>query len=342
MIDPSGAPGFAHLRALTDDWGIFEHAQFDAPRREHGYCVDDVARALIVLMREPSVDPDLARPVQTYLRFLERSITRTGRAHNRMSTRGRFTDRPGAGDWWGRAIWALGVTVSHAPDAATRRRALTAFRRAAAIRSADMRAMAFAALGAAEVLSVEPADPSARALARDGAAAIPNASDDHWTWPEPRLRYANAVLPEALLAAGLALHEPDLIARGVRMLRFLLVVETTAGHLSVTGIDGRGPSDRAAQFDQQPIEVATIADACARAFDVTGGDRWRDAVARAWAWFIGDNDTSTVMFDPGTGAGFDGLTPGGRNENRGAESTLALLSTYQQARRLGVLHTVSA
>ena len=55
---------------------------------------------------------------------------------------------------------------------------------------------------------------------------------------------------------------------------------------------------------------------------------------------MGDNDASTPMFDPESGAGFDGLETDGRNENRGAESTLAALSTYQQARRLGVLEVV--
>jgi hypothetical protein len=43
------------------------------------------------------------------------------------------------------------------------------------------------------------------------------------------------------------------------------------------------------------------------------------------------------MIDENTGAGFDGLQRDGRNENRGAESTLAALSTHQQARRLGLL-----
>jgi hypothetical protein len=40
------------------------------------------------------------------------------------------------------------------------------------------------------------------------------------------------------------------------------------------------------------------------------------------------------MIDSVTGAGFDGLTAEGRNENRGAESTLSALRTFQHARRL--------
>ena len=41
-------PRFDHLVALTDRFGTFEHAEHATPRREHGYCVDDVARVLVV------------------------------------------------------------------------------------------------------------------------------------------------------------------------------------------------------------------------------------------------------------------------------------------------------
>ncbi|MEO8261170.1 MAG: hypothetical protein ABI566_01260 [Pseudolysinimonas sp.] len=53
-------------------------------------------------------------------------------------------------------------------------------------------------------------------------------------------------------------------------------------------------------------------------------------------WFDGVNDIGLEMVDPGTGAGYDGLEAGGRNENQGAESTLAALSTFQRARELGI------
>jgi hypothetical protein len=102
-------------------------------------------------------------------------------------------------------------------------------------------------------------------------------------------------------------------------------------------VGGRGRFDVTPAFDQQPIEVAALADACARAFAMTAEDRWRSGVRMAWAWFLGDNDTSIPMLDPQTGAGFDGLHRAGRNLNQGAESTLAALSTAQQARRLGLL-----
>ena len=51
-------------------------------------------------------------------------------------------------------------------------------------------------------------------------------------------------------------------------------------------------------------------------------------------WFLGLNDAAVSLHDPVSGGGCDGLLVYGRNENQGAESTLALLCTLQQAHRV--------
>jgi len=117
------------------------------------------------------------------------------------------------------------------------------------------------------------------------------------------------------------------------MLEWLLDYETADGHLSPTPAEGSGPQDIRPAFDQQPIEVATLADACARAADIDARPIWPEAIRSAAAWFDGTNDAGQVMWDPATGGGFDGLHADGVNLNQGAESTLAVLSTMQQARR---------
>ena len=327
------APSYAHLAALTDERGIFEHALHDVPRPEHGYCVDDVARALIVTVLEPDQSAALARLSETYLRFLESGLSADGRSHNRMSASGEWEDRAGVGDWWGRAIWALGVTASHAPLEYTRKRAVRAFHRAAETRSPHLRSMAFAALGAIEVALADPSDEQARSLVVDAVGMVPEFHGRSWPWPEARLAYANGAIVEMVIGAGQVLDDPRLVERGIALLDFLLELEIDGDHFSVTGHEGRGEGEIGPQFDQQPIEVAAIVDACARAFSVTGDPRWLGFVHLGYEWFQGKNDSNTVMFDEFTGAGFDGLEPFGRNENRGAESTLAALAVYQQDRR---------
>jgi hypothetical protein len=330
-------PVFDHLERLTDDRGLFEHARHAVPRREHGYCVDDVARGLVVVCREPRPGPAARRLARCYLAFVLDALDPTGACHNRMTVDGQWGDEAAAGDWWGRALWGLGVAATRAQSPGMRARALGGFRIAAQCRSRHLRSMAFAALGAAELLSRRPDEVAARALLTDTLAVIgrPKVSDPDWPWPEERLSYGNASIAEALIVAGDALPDESALNRGLSLLEFLLRTETRDGHLSVTPVGGRGPDDIGPGYDQQPIEVSALADACASAFRITGQASWLTGIRLAWEWFGGNNDSATPMFDPRTGGGYDGLERGGRNLNQGAESTLAMLSTAQQARSIG-------
>ena len=327
-------PKFDHLLRMTDQRGTFEHAKLTEPRREHGYCTDDMARVLVVSTREPHPGRAITDLVVLSMRFLGDAQSVDGKYRNRMDDHGRWTDRPALEDCWGRSLWALGTAASHADDDWVRQVAVAQFERAAPRRSPWTRAMCFAAIGAAELLVAKPDHRGARALLAD-AANLLQGLDDGPPWPEPTLTYANAVIPEAMIAAGSVLDIPRLQARGLALLGWLLDHETIDGHLSVTPAGGSPPEAARPGFDQQPIEVAALADACARAASIDASNHaWADGVARAVAWFLGDNDGRRVMWDPATGGGFDGLEAGGVNANQGTESTLAVLSTLQHARHL--------
>jgi hypothetical protein len=326
-------PVLDHLDRLTDDRGLFEHADHAVPRREHGYCVDDAARGLVVMCHEPAPGPTAGRLARCYLAFVLDALDPAGACHNRMAVDGKWHDEAATGDCWGRALWGLGVAAASAPTAGMRARALGGFRIAAQCRSPHLRSMAFAALGAAELLAARPDEMAASALLTDMLAAVAWTDDDPgWPWPEERLTYANASVAEALIVAGDALDDRPALSGGLNLLEFLLRTETRDGHLSVTPVGGRGRDDTGPGFDQQPIEVSALASACRSAFRITGQSSWLTGIDLAWDWFRGDNDSATPMFDARTGGGYDGLERHGRNLNQGAESTLAMLATAQQAR----------
>jgi hypothetical protein len=331
-------PRFDHLLHMTDDRGTFEHACFAEPRPEHGYCTDDMARVLVVASREREPAPSVQWLVRLALQFLGEAQAPDGAYRNRMDAAGRWTDEPTVEDCWGRSIWGLG-TAAHSELTGVRDSAIAQFERAVQRRSPFPRAMAFAAVGAAEILAVVPENPSARRLLVDYArTAIEACDESDWQWPEQRLRYANAVLAEARIVAGRALGDPALLQRGLQMLAWLMVDHTAeGGHLSPSPAAGRGPGDERPGYDQQPIEVATLADACARATEVDPRQIWVNGVTAAMAWFEGDNDLGQSMWNPATGGGYDGLHADRVNLNQGAESTLALLSTMQHARRLSLV-----
>lgn len=324
-----------HLKRMSTSVGLYEHAQLDEPRPEHGYCVDDVSRGLILLCNESDLDEDSMQLLNVYLGFTLKAIAPDGRCHNRMNTQGVWTDRPSTEDCWGRAIWALGVCAVNAPEDIQRRRALEGFRTLALASTRDLMALVFAALGAGEVLLADPKNASAKKiLIETRRRVVPLDSTAAWFWPESRLRYSNGSVAQAVLLAGQALHDKATVKTGLRMLEFLIDIETKADHFSVTPAGGRGPDDVDPGFDQQPIELAAIANACMQAWTITGEDKWLGAVHRAWLWFDGVNDVGIRMFVPDTGAGYDGLHLRGPNLNQGAESTIAMLSTAQQVRQL--------
>ena len=328
------APNFQHLLAMTDENGTFEHADHAEPRREHGYCTDDVARVLLVVAREPSAPPDLIRLAQSSEEFLRAAQSREGTSRNRRSASGEWVGPYTTEDCWGRSIWAFGTAAARSTDEAVRSSAAALFARGVQVRSRWPRSMAFAALGAAELFEIDPANTPARDLLVDAGRLLDRPDvDETWRWGEPRLSYANAALAEATMAVGLALREDQFVETGLRRLQWLLDLETPDTHLSVTPVGGRERNERVTKFDQQPIEVAAMSDACVRALAITGDAKWRDALELCALWFMGINDVGVPMYDAATGGGYDGLTERGANQNQGAESTIALLTTLQHVRQ---------
>jgi hypothetical protein len=328
-------PKFEHLLRMTDRFGTYEHADGTVPRPEHGYCTDDMARVLVVTSREPSPSPLVSDLARQALRFVADAQGPSGDCRNRRDRRGEWHGPYEVGDPWGRSLWGLGTAAARHPRELVRQLALGCFERGAQQRSASPRSMAFAALGAHEILAVYPGHRGALDLLAGTIGVVGvGATSTSWSWPEPRLSYANAVLPEALIVAGQDLDRPELVHHGLHLLGWLLDRETAGGHLSVVPVGGCGADDPRPAIDQQPIEVAALADACSLAARLTADDRWTAGVASAVAWFLGDNDAGTLMWDPATGGGYDGLRADGPNLNQGAESTLSLISTLQHGRRL--------
>ena len=104
---------------MTDEHGTFEHADYTTPRREHGYCTDDMARVLVVTCREPHPDSLVSGLAETALRFLVEAQGVRGDCRNRRSSRGGWHGPRGVADCWGRSLW-LGTAAARSPDDAVR------------------------------------------------------------------------------------------------------------------------------------------------------------------------------------------------------------------------------
>lgn len=324
-------PEFGHLRKLTDEMGVWEHARILAPRTEHGFCTDDNARALLVVCRQPSPPAALEDLASIYLRFVLEARTSSGHFHNRRNAAGAWIDDVGSDDSQGRAWWGLGAAARMGPRHSMRQAGVDAFATCASFDSPHLRANAYATLGAAEMLLAHPNNAAAAQLLRRTSGRIADAARQKIPWPEDRLTYDNARVPEALLAAGAWLGNRRLIATGLRLLEWLFRIESSDDHFSFTPAGGWSPAEARPGFDQQPIEAAAMAAACYRAWSITGDPVWRIRAISAVQWFTGRNDTGMVIYDENTGGTSDGLMERSVNENRGAESTLAGLAALQIA-----------
>jgi hypothetical protein len=327
---------FDHLRRLTAPHGLWEHALLTTPRREHGSCTDDNARALMLVCSQP-VSGSLDDLASVYLRFLQEAQGIDGVFRDRRAADGTWLEADGSDDAQGRARWALGSSARHAMDAQLRQQAEEAFLRCGPLRSHHLRSNAYAALGAVEYLVVRP-DHTATVTSLRSAAEVlvDGVGQGRWPWPEPRLTYDNARIPEAMLAIGESLGEPDLVGTGLDLLTWLVSVESEHRRFSFTPVGGRGPGERGPAFDQQPIEASAMTDACRRAWQITGDPVWQACALAATAWFLGRNDNGRPLYDRSTGGTADGLTRGGVNLNQGAESTIAGLSALAAAVDLAV------
>ena len=327
-------PRFDHLHRMTDHLGLWEHALYTTPRIEHGYCTDDNARALIVIARQPDPSPDLIELAAVYMAFIRDAQLPDGSFINRRRSTGSWTQGAGSDDSQGRALWAAGSAARQASEVWIREAALDIFDKCRSFQSPYIRANAFAVLGASEVLAASPDHRHARHMLEQGVGHLVVQDDVDWPWPEERLAYDNARIPEALLAAGSVLSNDRLVDDGLRLLEWLVATETRDGHFSFAPVRGWAPGEARPGFDQQPVEAAAMADACARAWTVTGDVRWKERVESAARWFLGANDTGAVLYDATTGGCGDGLHLEGINQNQGAESTLAALAVLQQAAAL--------
>ncbi len=179
---------FEHLEHMSDATGLFEHAEGTERRVECGYCTDDNARMLLVTSRESDESLLVRRLNRVALRFVLDAQQLDGCSRNRMDIGRSWTDRASTDDCWGRSVWALGVTASSHVEPMIRRIARNGFDKAVVQRSPWPRSMAFAALGAADVVAHDPAHTEARSLLADALTTIGSTHvSDTWCWPEERL-----------------------------------------------------------------------------------------------------------------------------------------------------------
>jgi glycosyltransferase involved in cell wall biosynthesis len=338
-----------HLCNLTDDTGIFQHSKYSIPNRLYGYTTDDNARAAIVTLKVWNLfRDDYAIPMLIkYLSFLSHSYDSVKEiVRNELSFDRRWLDSKASEDHHGRLVWALGNAISFPPSEEVNHFAIellyNCLKKVASFSSP--RAWAFSILGITKYLNKYPEDKNAQSLNGELASRLlslfkENSSDD-WIWGEEIVSYENARLPQALLEEGRLSGNNEMKIWGLKALKWLIDVQTDreSGYLSVIGNSGwLKRNGKKSEFDQQPVEVAALIDACYEAYLSTEEEFFLDKINWAFRWFLGQNILEKSLYDPKTGGCKDGLLPSGVNRNEGSESLLSWLLSLLKMYEISIL-----
>ncbi len=333
-----------HLRHMTDETGMLQHAVFTIPNYSEGYTTDDNARALIVsILLEELGHGDAFELASRYLAFVWHAFnSELGRFRNFMDYQRHWLEERGSEDSHGRALWALGIVLSRSDASVLQSMAGQLFEQAlpTVFDFTGPRPLAFALLGIHEYLQRFPGDRMANQVRTELAerllALYRNHRSTGWYWYEDQLTYCNAILPHALLVSGAAIPNHAMIEAGLESLHWLANLqhpEGKDGYFVPIGSDGFYPrGGERARFDQQPVEAQAMISACLEAQRVTDDSSWQKEAERVFEWFLGRNDLNLSLYDPTTGGCRDGLHPDRANENQGAESTLAFLQSLLELR----------
>jgi glycosyltransferase involved in cell wall biosynthesis len=346
LPDSAIAPSMqlSHFLSMCDDTGLLQHAVCSVPDRAHGYCVDDNARALLVACAlnapgEQRLSETLTSRLAAFVQHAWNPERK--RFRNFMSFDRRWLEECGSEDSHGRALWALGECARSDANGSRRLWAAALFAEGLATTElfSSPRAWAFTLLGLNAYCDVIPQNTYAgelRHLLGDRLMSILSSVEtEEWKWFEEGLSYDNARLSQALLVTGDAIGAPSYVAAGLKTLGWLMLRQSSEeGVFRPVGTDGFG--DKRVEpraFDQQPLEATASISACIAAWHVDGDVRWKDDAARAFSWFLGNNDLLLPLVDVGTGSCRDGLHPDRANENRGGESAVSYLLSVAEIRQ---------
>jgi glycosyltransferase involved in cell wall biosynthesis len=333
-----------HLRRMTDDTGMLQHAIFTVPNYREGYTIDDNARALTVsTLLEELGNEQALELTSRYLAFVGYAFNNeSGRFRNFMDYQRNWLEDSGSDDSHGRTLWALGTLLGRSNTPALHSMAGRLFEQALPVitHTTSPRAWAFALIGIHDYLRRFDGDRRASQVREELAGRLlglyQNHRTDEWRWYEQSLTYCNAVLPHALLMSGQWIPNNDMTEAGLESLAWLADLQrsdTNGSHFVPIGSNGfykRG--GERARFDQQPVEAQAMVSACLEAHRITGDKNWHKEARRAFEWFLGRNDLNLPIYDPTTGGCRDGLHADRPNENQGAESSLAFLQAVLELR----------
>lgn len=328
---------FTHMWNLTEDTGILQHATYSIGNPREGYCTDDNVRALLVMvMYKMMFNDERANPfINIYMRFVYNAYNRDkGLFRNFMSYERKWLDDGGSEDCNGRVIFTLGYIIKNTEDPSLV--ALTKSLFDESIQNMQdyksPRAIAYILMGCIFYLhkfaGALVIDRICKKLIERLYQNYLISKKPGWCWYEDILAYSNGRLPHAMLTAGHFFKSQKFVEAGLESLTWLYeqLLEDDGKYVSLIGNNGWfTKGGQKAKYDQQPVEIPPLIDACYMAYEITKDTAWIDKISLTFSWYLGNNERQEPICDFANGGCFDGLTSTMINQNQGAEATISWL-----------------
>jgi glycosyltransferase involved in cell wall biosynthesis len=339
ILDLNILPSFSlvHILRLTDDTGIIQHAKFGIPNLKEGYCLDDNARALLMVLMayRQKKDPEALKLAPIYLSYINYMQNTDGTFRNFLSFNRNFLDKIGSEDSFGRTIWALGYLIGNAPnDAYFQAGRLVFFDASPNFEELQsIRGIANAMVGISYYLRSNASDDSMTQILKNLSFKLIKHYDENrssdWKWFESLMAYDNGVLPLALLHSAQILKDDKITETALESMDFLTEHTIKDGYLSIIGNEKWYKKDgERSMFAQQPIDAMAMVLMYHQAFHLTKDKEYLNKLFACFMWFLGENDLRMSLFDFETKGCCDGFESYGVNRNQGAESSLAYLISH--------------
>lgn len=317
-----------HFQTMMGPYGLYQHATIREPLLSEGYCTDDNARAVQMLVRlMPLVALDERSIVQGLLarcwQFLQEAHISPGHFYNFRSAAGEWLPQGNteSEDMIARVIRAC-VEILHSEYCVHMYADTLGMLQGILQRADEMRAPRF---WAEYLIATKYADTEILPKAASTLKELwEHTASVNWPWFEGSMTYANALFPHGMLVA---LQQQD-DETGEEILHasagFLIRTTIQGGIFVPIGSNGWYPKGAVPSKDnQQAIEAGTMLDFLID-YQAAYPDKVnREDIAAVYLWFFGKNTHSILMADEKTGACLDGIFQSGPNPNNGAESMLA-------------------
>jgi len=335
-----------HLRNLTDSTGILQHATYTIQNRNDGYCLDDNARALfaVILNKLLFNDNSILPLINTYLSFILHSFNNeTGLFRNFLSYDRRWLEEAGSEESNSQAVFVLGYIIKNPPDDSTLQIAKSLFDKTIVQMQnfKSPRALALIIMGCIFYLKVFSGARTVRKICRTFTEKLSElysrVSDVNWNWYEEIVTYNNARIPQAQIMAGKFFKSKTIIAEGIEAISWLydMIYNKDKNYISLIGNNGWLVKGKLkAKYDQQPVEIPALIDACYQVYKEKQNKEWIDKINVLFSWFLGNNDRREMLYDYHTGGCYDGLSSSVINQNQGAESTVSWLLALERMHRI--------